>query len=380
MKIRITAKGASRLLARHPWVYRSDLIDSPQQAGLCTVYGPKGFLALALYSPLSEIALRAYSYSQGDLQESLWRNLDAALARRQKAWLQQPQGAFRLAHAEGDFLPGLVIDSYAGHAVLQAGAAAWEGLLPQVAQRLVQWGVQSVLAKNDPKARELEGLERYVKALAGEVPDSVWVQEGRVTYRVDLLEGQKTGAFIDQRDNRIWLEGLQGQNALDVFSYHGSFALHMAGFAQVTAVDSSAAALQRAQENAQANRLNLQTLEANAFEYLRQQERQRQKFDLIVLDPPALAKSKRDLVRAYAAYKELNLRAIKLLAPQGILLSASCSHHLSEPMFYQMLAEAAADAHQSLQVVEKRSQGWDHPVLLGVPETHYLKLAILQAR
>lgn len=379
MEIRVSVRGAARLLARHPWVYRSDVLAAPQQAGLYPVWGPRGFLALALFNPQSEIAVRAFRFAPAaDLVAALLQNLDQALQGRQKARQEQPRGAFRLVHGEGDFLPGLIIDAYGPYAVLQANAAAWEPLLPQVAQRLLDWGIQGVLARHDLRSRRLEGLPEEGGVLAGELPPSVWVEEGEVRYRVDLLEGQKTGAYIDQRDNRLRLAAFSGNRALDVFSYHGSFALHLDQFAEVTAVDSSQAALERAQENARASSRRLDTVQANAFEFLREQERQKQRYDLIVLDPPALAKQRRDLERARAAYKELNLRAFKLLSPGGILATASCSHHLAEPDFYQMLMQAAADAHRSVRLLERRSQGWDHPVLLNVPETHYLKLALLE--
>jgi 23S rRNA (cytosine1962-C5)-methyltransferase len=339
---------------------------------------------LALYNPASEITVRVFSFGDaGRPQEVLLDNLRRALQQRKAAIAQEPAGAYRLVHAEGDLLPALVLDYYAGHGVLQVGSAALEPLTGALVD-LIQSEIplQSLLAKNDQKARSLEGLDLQVTPLLGQVPDWAMVHEGPVQYRVDLKEGQKTGAFIDQRDNRLRLRAFKGKTALDMFSYHGAFALHLAqSFEQVTAVDSSAAALRRALENAQANGLsNITTKEANAFEFLREAEKRGSQYDLIVLDPPAFAKGKRDLERAYAAYKEINLRALKLLPGGGILATASCSHHLSEPLFYQMLAEAAADAHRTVRIVEKRGQSWDHPVLLNVPETEYLKFAILEAR
>lgn len=370
------------MLARHPWVYKSDVIEGPQNAGLYPVVAQKGVLALALYNPASEITVRAFGFGDvGRPEEVLLNNLRSALERRKTAIATNPKGAYRLVHAEGDLLPALVMDYYAGHVVIQVGSAALEPLTSQLVQTLLsEIPLQSVLAKNDQKSRTLEGLALEVKALHGTVPESVWVQEGGIEYRVDLQSGQKTGAFVDQRDNRLRLAGYRGKTALDVFSYHGSFALHLAkGFEKVIAVDSSRAALERALENAKHNGLfNLETVEANAFELLREEDKRGAKYDLIVLDPPALVKNKRDLERAYAAYKELNLRAMKLLPSGGILATASCSHHLLEPMFYQMLAEAAADAHKTVRIIEKRGQGWDHPVLLNVPETQYLKFALLE--
>lgn len=382
-KIRVSPKGAARLLARHPWVYRSDVQDGPPKPGLHPVYGPRGLLAWALWNPASEIAVRAFEFGEvQDAEAALLENLRRALQRRRGALEASPGGGYRLVHAEGDSLPALVLDYYAGHVVMQVGSAALEPLTEGLLEVLLETlPIRSVLAKNDQKSRVLEGLPQEVRPLYGDVPDQIWVEEGPVRYRVDPREGQKTGAFLDQRDNRLRLEAFGGERALDVFSYHGSFALHLAqGFRSVTAVDSSADALARAQDNARHNGLELATVEANAFEFLRQEERAGHKYDLIVLDPPAFAKSKRDLERAYAAYKEINLRAMKLLKPGGILATASCSHHLPEPAFYEMLSDAAADAHTSLRVIEKRTQGWDHPILLNVPQTFYLKFALLEVQ
>ncbi|MFN3367933.1 MAG: class I SAM-dependent rRNA methyltransferase [Thermus sp.] len=379
MRILVNEKGAQRLLARHLWVFRRDVLSGPEEPGLYPVYWGKRFLALALFNPNSDLSLRAYRFRPArDPVEALLDNLDKALARRLPALEGEPEGGFRLAHAEGDFLPGLVVDYYAGHLVLQATAYAWEALLPQVAERLKPLA-QSLLAKNDAKVRELEGLPLYVRPLLGQAPQRVAVKEGRIRYLVDLTGGQKTGAYLDQRDNRILMESFRGDRALDVFSYAGSFGLHLAlGFKEVISVDSSAEALRQAEENARLNGLTLKTVEANAFDHLRALEKAGERFDLIVLDPPAFAKGKKDLERAYRAYKEVNLRAIKLLKEGGLLATSSCSHHLTEPLFYGMLAEAAQDAHRSLRVVEKRGQGWDHPILLNHPETQYLKFALLE--
>ena len=379
MRILVNERGAERLLSRHLWVFARDVLSGPETPGLFPVYWGKRFLALALYNPQSDLRVRAYRFRPAeDPAKALLENLERAIARRLQALEREPQGGFRLAHAEGDFLPGLVVDYYAGHAVVQATAQAWEGLLPQVAEVLKPLA-QSVLAKNDARARELEGLPLYVRPLLGQVPERVVVREGGVRYLVDLKGGQKTGAFLDQRENRILMEGFRGERALDVFSYAGGFALHLAlGFKEVIAVDSSQEALTRAEENARLNGLSLKTVEANAFDLLRALEKAGERFDLIVLDPPAFAKGKKDLERAYRAYKEVNLRAIKLLKEGGILATASCSHHLTEPLFYQMLTEAAQDAHRALRVLEKRGQPFDHPVLLNHPESYYLKFALLE--
>ena len=386
VKVVLSPRGAARVLARHPWVWQSDVQSLPDTPGIHPVYGPRGLLGWALTSPRSLIQVRVFHFGPtDDPLAALWANLERALAFRMPAYRAEPHGGFRLVHAEGDLLPGLVVDSYARHLVLQAHAAAWEPLLGELTLRLeAALEPEGLLAKHDAPLREREGLERYVRTLAGRVPDAVEVREGAVRYRVRLQGGQKTGAFLDQRDNRLrledYLEGRGYDRALDVFAYQGLFALHMARHvAEVEAVDSSAAALEAARENAVLNGLgNLRFTEANAFDLLRERQRAGERYDVIVLDPPAFAARKADRERALAAYKEVNLRALKLLRPGGLLVTASCSHHVSEADFYAMLASAAADAHRVVRVRESRGQGWDHPVLLTVPETRYLKLALME--
>lgn len=386
VKVVLSPRGAARLLARHPWVWQGDVRKLPDAPGIYPVYGPRGLLGWGFVNPRSLIQVRVFHFGPADdPHAALWANLDRALAFRREAYEAEPEGGFRLAHAEGDLLPGLVIDSYARHLVVQAHAAAWEPLLGELVLRLeAALKPAGILAKHDAPLREREGLERYVRTLAGRVPEAVEVREGTVRYRVRLQGGQKTGAFLDQRDNRLrleaYLEGRGYARALDVFAYQGLFALHMARHvAEVEAVDSSAAALEAARENAALNGLeNLRFTEANAFDLLRERQRAGERYDVVVLDPPAFAARKADRERALAAYKEVNLRALKLLAPGGLLVTASCSHHVSEADFYATLASAAADAHRLVRVREQRGQGWDHPVLLTVPETRYLKLALLE--
>ena len=386
VKVVLSSRGAARVLARHPWVWRSDVRALPERPGIHPVYGPRGLLGWGMTNPSSRIQVRLFHFGPAhDPHAALWANLERALALRAPAYRDDPEGGLRMAHAEGDLLPGLVVDSYARYLVLQAHAAAWEPLLGELALRLeAALEPHGILAKHDAPLREREGLERYVRTLAGRIPEEVLVREGRIRYRVALKEGQKTGAFLDQRDNRLRLEAyLQGRGyarALDVFSYQGLFALHMAPHLdEVEAVDSSAAALVGARANAELNgAARLRFSEANAFDLLRARERAGERYDVVVLDPPAFAAKKADLRRALAAYKEINLRALKLLKPGGLLVTASCSHHVSEADFYAMLAAAAADAHRVVRVREQRGQGWDHPILLTVPETRYLKLALME--
>ncbi len=358
----------------------------PDTPGIYPVYGPRGLLGWGLVNPKSLIQVRIFHFgATDDPYTALWANLERALSFRRNLYEKEPAGGLRLVHAEGDLLPGLVIDSYARHLVVQAHAAAWEPLLGELALRLEsQLSPAGILAKHDAPVRAREGLEQYQRTLAGRIPDGVVVREGEVRYRVGLHAGQKTGAFLDQRENRLlletYLEGRGFQRGLDVFSYQGLFALHMARhIAEVEAVDSSAPALQVARENAALNGLeNLRFTEANAFDLLRERQRAWERYDVIVLDPPAFAARKADRERALAAYKEVNLRALKLIAPGGLLVTSSCSHHVAEADFYAMLTAAAADAHRIVRLREQRGQGADHPVLLTVPETRYLKLALLE--
>jgi len=386
MKVLLGPRGVRRVLARHPWVWQSDVIHLPAKAGIYPVAGKRGILGWALVNPNSLISVRVFHFGDSDdpLAE-LWRNLETALAFRESAYRNDPQAGLRLAFAEADLLPGLVIDSYARHLVVQAHAAAWEPLLDELSARISDiLEPESILARHDSPLRDKEGLPRYVRPLAGQPPARATVREGEVRYQVELLGGQKTGAFLDQRDNRIFLgnflAGRGGGRGLDIFSYQGLFALQMSPHLEsVELVDSSAAALAAARENAALNRTgNLVFTEANAFDLLREKERAGETYDVIVLDPPAFAAKKSDKQRALAAYKEINLRALKLLRPGGLLATASCSHHVSEAEFYSMLSAAAADAHKLIRIRARRGQGWDHPVLLTVPETHYLKFALLE--
>ncbi|MGQ9753553.1 MAG: class I SAM-dependent rRNA methyltransferase [Thermaceae bacterium] len=381
MRILVSERGASRLLGRHLWVFKRDVLSGPDAAGIYPVYWGRRFLAWALYNPESDLTVRAFRFRPAkDPVGALLDNLDRAIGKRLPHMEKNPEGGYRLVHAEGDLLPGLVVDAYAGHGVIQVTAKALEPLLPEIAARLKPY-LQSLLARNDAKVRTLEGLPLEVKPLFGHVPEHVTVQEGQIRYWVDLYTGQKTGAFLDQRENRIFMENFSGDRALDAFSYHGSFALHLAlGFKEVVALDSSEEALKRATENARLNGLGgrIKTIKANAFDFLKEAEKEGEVYDLVVLDPPAFAKKKGDLERAYRAYKEVNLRAIGLLKDGGILATASCSHHLTEPLFDQMVLEAARDARRLLRLLYKGGQGFDHPVLLNVPETAYLKFAVYQ--
>ena len=380
----VSPKGARRWADGHPWIFRSDVVRRPDApAGLAPVQDPRGKpLGTALWSPASEISLRLLERDpRVTIDERWWRDrLERAIRRR--AALAADTTAHRLVHGEGDGLPSLVVDRYDRWLVLQLMSAGVERFRDPIVRALVELtGADGVLARNDVPLRSKEGLPRETVLLHGGVPRLVEVQEHGVRYLAAPWDGQKTGAFLDQRENRRAAGAIARGRALDCFSYHGSFALHLAKHADaVTALDISAAALERARENAALNGyVNLDFVEANAFDYLREREADRDRFDTIVLDPPAFAKSRAALPGALRGYKDINLRAMRLLAPGGMLLTASCSFHLTKPLFLEMLQAAAADSGRRIALREIKGQPLDHPELLTVPETGYIKSAIVEA-
>ncbi|HEU5259810.1 MAG TPA: class I SAM-dependent rRNA methyltransferase [Gemmatimonadales bacterium] len=378
----VSAKGAARWQAGHPWIYRTDVYDEPgDAAGIVTVTDRRGrHLGQALYSPKSEIRLRLLTRGREPVDASWWRGrIGAAAARRGTV----PATAYRVVHAEGDGLPSLVVDRYGPYVVAQLLSAGVEQ-----ARADVLAGIRSALApegillRNDAAIRRHEGLPLEIVPAHGTVPETVAVEEDSVRYLAAPHTGQKTGAFLDQRENRALVAAHAGPGrALDLFTYHGSFALHLARrAAAVLAVDSSAEALARGAENATLNGLdNIAWREANAFDLLRELERLAETFETIVLDPPAFAKTKQSVPRGLAGYKEINLRAMRLLAPAGVLFTCSCSYHVSRALFSEMLADAAHDSGRRLQLLALTGAARDHPELLNVPETGYLKGALLRA-
>ena len=379
--VTISARGQQRLATGHPWIYRSD-VASVQAAGgdRVTVRAANGrVLGQALYSGHSQIALRMLTYGDAVADDDLVRRrLAAAFAFREKLALSAT--AYRVVHGEADLLPSLVVDRYGDYLVVQALSQGMDRLLPVVVPALVELaGPKGILARNDPRARVLDGLEQRVDVLWGEVPDVVTVQENGIAYDVDLRHGQKTGLFLDQRENRAAAAQYAAGRLLDCFSYHGGFALTLARHCTETiALDISEDAVARIRANAERNGVALDARAGNVFDDLRGFERLGERFDTIVLDPPAFAKSKAAVPKAISGYKEINLRAIKLLNPGGTLVTCSCSYNISEAQFAEIIYEAAIDALAHVTVVEKRMQGRDHPVLLGVPETYYLKCFILR--
>jgi 23S rRNA (cytosine1962-C5)-methyltransferase len=384
--VKISPRGVARLKAGHVWVYRSDIVSSTSASpgSLVQVSDHRGkALGTALYSSSSQIAIRMISSDPvADFPALLRQRIAAAIAYR--APLVHDTEAYRLIFSEADFLPGLIVDRYSDILSLQILTQAMdadpvrEAIVAELTARL---SPASIIERVDPRVRELETLSpRASGLLQGDKSGTTFTMNG-VRFRYDALEGQKTGAFLDQRENYAAAAQYAKGEALDVFCYQGGFALHLVQHcSQVTGVDSSRPALEIAEQNAALNRRQnqpeIEWIEANAFDLLKDYSSANRQYDTIVLDPPAFAKSKRDLDAALRGYKELNLRALKMLRPGGILVSCSCSYHVSQSNFLEMLADAALDAHRSLRLVDVRGQSRDHPILLNVPETAYLKCII----
>jgi len=374
----------ARLKAGHVWVYRSDIVSAEAVApgAVVAVQDERGRpLGTALYSSSSQIAIRLISrHPVSDFSALLRERIAAAINYRDR--VVRDTDAYRLIFSEGDSLPGLIVDRYRDVLSLQILTQAMDAdpvriaVLEELQARLHP---SSVVERVDSRVRELEQLpERKSSITFGETPHTVFTMNG-VRFHFDALEGQKTGAFLDQRENYAAAAEYAHGEALDVFCYQGGFALHLARkAARVTGVDSSRPALETADKNALLNQQEVDWIEANAFDLLRDYASSGRQYDTIVLDPPAFAKSRKNLDTAMRGYKELNLRALKMLRPGGILVTCSCSYHVSEAEFVGIVAEAAADAHRTATLVEKRGQSKDHPMLLGVPETAYLKCLILQ--
>lgn len=380
--VTITHRGEERVRSGHPWIYKSDIANTDASGGdTVRVLGTRGrTVGQALYSDRSEISLRLLTRGVEAVDRALWRSrLAQAIGFRES--LDIDATAYRLVHGEADLLPSLIVDRYGDYLVMQALSQGVDRLLPDFAQLLIEiLQPAGILARNDPRVRLLEGLEQRVDVLHGTVPDQIDIREGAVSYLVDPYRGQKTGLFLDQRENRIAAARYARGRLLDAFSYNGGFALALAPRCEeVTAIDISEDAVARIRMNAERNGLaNVQARTMNVFDELRELERRGEHFDTIVLDPPAFAKNKASVRKALSGYKEINLRAMKLLAPGGFLVTCSCSYNVSEGDFADVLASAAVDAHADVAVVEKRMQGRDHPVLMTVPETYYLKCFILR--
>jgi 23S rRNA (cytosine1962-C5)-methyltransferase len=380
----VSSRGAKRWQQGHPWIFRSDVVKRPDApAGAVTVTAQNGRpLGTALWSPTSEISLRLVDGTPDVALDAAWwrARIGRAIARR--APLEGQANAFRLVHGEGDGLPSLVVDRYDRWLVVQLMSAGLEAHRDAVVEALVSLtGCEGILARNDAPLRAKESLVRETVTLHGDVPREIEVVEHGVRYLAAPFTGQKTGAFLDQREARVRAGAVARGRALDCFSYHGSFALHLARNAsEVLALDMSAAALERASENARLNGYtHFAVREANAFDFLREADAAGERWETIVLDPPAFAKNAAALPAALRGYKEINLRAMRLLSPGGMLYTASCSYHLSKSLFLEMLQEAAADSGRRIALRELHGQPLDHPEVLTIPETGYIKGALVEA-
>ncbi len=379
---RVTFRGAERWVRGHPWIFRSEVEESPPEPGLVRVHDPRGrFIGQALHSPRSEIRLRLLERSERPVDGDWWRErIREAYARRRGI----DASAYRIVHGEGDGLPSLVVDRYDRWLVVQILSAGLETMRDAVVDALRDvLAPDGILLRHDAPVRRREGLATEPEVAAGHVPREIAVREGAVRYLAAPWEGQKTGAFLDQRPNRLLAGSLvpPAGRALDCFTYHGSFALHLAGrAASVLALDASREALDRGAANAALNGIaTIEWREADAFEALRAMARAHERFEAIVLDPPAFAKSRSSVPAALRGYHEINLRAMRCLAPGGVLLTFSCSFHVRLPDFLGMLADAAADSGRRMVLRRTLHQGEDHPEVLTIPETGYLKGAVVEA-
>jgi 23S rRNA (cytosine1962-C5)-methyltransferase len=380
----VSARGARRWAIGHPWIYRSDVVRRPDApAGAVAVHDERGRpLGCALWSPSSEISLRLLDRDPAARLDRAWWHERLARAAARRSPLGGAATAYRVVHGEADGCPSLICDRYDRWVVVQLMSAGLEHFRDDIIASLTEiLSPLGILARNDVPLRVKEGLSTTIELIAGDVPREIEVLEHGVRYLAAPWDGQKTGAFLDQRENRVAAGERARGRALDCFSYHGSFALHLARRAdQVIALDVSHDALERAAKNAALNELeNIDLVETNAFEYLKAEQRARHRFDTIVLDPPAFAKTRASLPSAIRGYKEINLRAMRLLSTGGMLLTASCSFHLTMPHFLEMLRAAAADAGRRLALRELRGQPLDHPEVLSIPETGYLKSALIEA-
>jgi len=387
----ITLKRGSekRILAGHPWIYagqvarlRGELADGDP----VDVEDWRGrFLGRGLVNRKSQIVVRLFTRQQEELDETFFReHLRQAVEYRRK--IVGGTNAYRLVYSEGDFLPGLIVDRYADILVIQTltvGMDQRKAMIARILQAML--APQGIYERNDVKVRELEGLPQAKGLLVGEVPRFVEIEEHGVRYRVDVHEGQKTGFFLDQRENRARLaDYVQGARVLDAFCYSGGFGIAAAksGAADVIGIDVSEDAVKLGEENAALNGVSerVRFEVANAFDRLKELDIAGERFDVVILDPPAFAKSKDALPGALRGYKEINLRAMKILRPGGVLITCSCSHHMSEELFRETLLEAAVDARRHARLLEIRTQDRDHPILLAASETQYLKCFVVEVK
>ena len=377
-QVRISTRGAKRIRQGHLWVYRSDVRDASGAEGgtiVRAVDEAGNFVGQGFYSDRSEIALRFLTTHEPAIDRDWWR---ARLRRcaASRAAIARETNAYRLVYSEGDLLPSLIVDVYNDVLVLQTLSQGSEKLKSMLTELLTEeFRPRAVIERNDARVREFEGLELRSGLLYGDAANEIEINQHGVRFLVSPLGGQKTGAFLDQRENYLAARSVAHGRALDCFTCNGGFALHIARSCKsVLGIDISGDAIAAGQRNAELNEAhNLEFRTANVFDALREMESAGERFDTIILDPPAFAKSRATVKPAARGYKEINLRALKLLSADGVLITCSCSYHMSEDLFLELIADAALDARRRVQIIERRGQSRDHPVLLGVPETRYLK-------
>lgn len=378
----ISSRGVERLRSGHLWIYRSDIRGAQADSGaVVRLTDERGrFHGRAFYSDKSQIAVRLLTREDVPVDRAFLRERIRRAADYRRLVVENTE-AFRLVCGEADQLPSFVVDRYGDYLSIQTLSQATERLKSLLVEILVElFSPKGVVERNDPKVRLLEGLDQRVSILHGDVPQEIMAKENGVTFVYDLQKGQKTGSFLDQRENHWVARRYASGDVLDCFCYQGGFALTIAGGAEhVEAIDLSPAAVQAARRNAELNSIsNVNFREGNTFDLLKEYDDVGRRFHMVVLDPPAFAKNRDSIAAAHRGYKEINLRALKILEPGGFLLTCSCSYHVTEPLFLQILAEAANDAHKSIVVVERRTQAQDHPILLTMPETHYLKCLVVK--
>jgi 23S rRNA (cytosine1962-C5)-methyltransferase len=382
-QVRISSRGAKRIRRGHLWVYRSDIDDAEGAGGgdiVRAVDQTGNFVGQAFYSDRSELALRFLTNREEDINRDWWLQRFLECAQRRET-IARETNSYRLIYSEGDLLPSLIVDKYDDVLVMQTLSQGSDRLKQTFVELLVKsFNPRTIVERNDARVRQFEGLELQSGVLYGEAPAEIEINQNGVRFLVSPMGGQKTGAFLDQRENYLSAKRSAHGRALDCFTFNGGFALHLASeCSSVLAIDISAEAITAGQRNAQLNGArNIDFIAANVFDTLREFEAAEERFDTIVLDPPAFAKNRASIKAAARGYKEINLRAMKLLNPGGILVTCTCSYHMSEQMFLEIIADAGLDAHRRLQIIEVRGQSSDHPVLMGVPETHYLKCVIVR--
>lgn len=380
--VTISPRGVDRLRSGHLWVYRSDVNAAEAEPGaIVKLKDDRGrFQGRAFYSDKSQISIRLLTREDVPIDRAFFaaRLAQAEAYRKQ---VVENSDAYRVVYSEGDLLPSLIVDRYGDYIVLQTLSQATERLKPKLIDVLVEmFSPKGIVERNDPRVRLLEGLDQRVGVVYGEVPAEILTKQNGLSFAQDLTKGQKTGSFLDQRENHWSARRYASGDVLDCFCYEGGFALTIAAKCdRVEAIDITPAALKAAERNRELNSAsNVKFREGNTFDVLKEYDEADRRFQMVVLDPPAFAKNRDSLPAARRGYKEINLRALKLLGPGGFLVTCSCSYHVSEALFLQILAEAANDAGRKIAVVERRTQGQDHPILLTMPETHYLKCLILR--